>query len=521
MWLPWVAVAVGAVLRIRNWVHDRSLWLDEILIATDIVNRGFGQLTHPLVSNNQAAPIGWLWAERVSINAFGVNEYALRLVPLLASLIALGVFPRTARLLIGRAAAPVATVLFATSPGLIYFAAETKQYSSDVACVLLVLMITIPRMRSAPSVRSAIGWGLACSVLTWFAFPAIAVAVVCAIALTGRWIRQPRTVAVLAIGELILVLNVVLQYVVTLRKLAQNTNLTTYWENAGGYPLRSVGILGVLRWLYHAGLGVIRDPGHLAVPLLVVLLGVAGLVKTLYWRVEAAVVVGIPVLVAVGLAVTRHYPLSMRLALYVVPSVLMLLAAGAVGVVTVVPAIARWTRWNRALRPATWAAVAVACTVLVVTAGTASATGVRKLWRPDEVTSGREAVAFVARHRQPSDTILVESWAIQNMHFYGPRMGVPFNGEFGVSTRPCRGNELVRLEGRSRVWLILAHIHQPPNRTAVYLSYFEAKATFVMGYHGYGDAGAYLLDFTRPPKQPVTPLPLWVNPGCVTISVRR
>src|SRR6266536_3404307 len=84
-WLPWAAVGLGAVLRIRNWMHDRSLWLDEILVANNIIHRDFAQLTHPLATN-QAAPVGWLWAERVSINTFGVNEYTLRFVPLLFSL---------------------------------------------------------------------------------------------------------------------------------------------------------------------------------------------------------------------------------------------------------------------------------------------------------------------------------------------------------------------------------------------------------------------------------------------------
>jgi len=226
------------------------------------------------------------------------------------------------------------------------------------------------------------------------------------------------------------------------------------------------------------------------------------------------------VLVAVGLAVTRRYPMSMRLALYVVPSVLMLLAAGVVSAVAVAPALGRWTG---ALRPALWAATAVACSLLLITAGGGTIAGVRKLWRPDEVTSGREAVAFVVRHRQPGDLVLVESWGLRNAGFYGPRLGMTWDGMFYLSAHACHGDVLLRLEGQRRVWLLLAHRQsaQPVNRSHVYLSHFETRGSLVLAYHGYGDAGAYLLDFAKRPDHPAPPLPLWFHPGCLTISMSQ
>src|ERR1700712_4525117 len=72
-WLTLLSVLFGVVLRTREWLHDKSLWLDEISISENLMRRGFGELTRPL-AGNQSAPIPWLWAERAAINTFGVHE---------------------------------------------------------------------------------------------------------------------------------------------------------------------------------------------------------------------------------------------------------------------------------------------------------------------------------------------------------------------------------------------------------------------------------------------------------------
>src|SRR4029079_3535492 len=102
-WLTPASVFIGIVLRTREWLYRKSLWLDELALAGSIVGSGFGQLTRPL-ARGQVAPIGWLWADRASVSAFGANELSLRLVPWVASLVALAVFPLVARRLVGKSA---------------------------------------------------------------------------------------------------------------------------------------------------------------------------------------------------------------------------------------------------------------------------------------------------------------------------------------------------------------------------------------------------------------------------------
>ncbi|MEW6240475.1 MAG: glycosyltransferase family 39 protein, partial [Chloroflexota bacterium] len=81
-------VLTGLVLRVRQYLMGRSLWLDEAMLSINIVKRSFLSLTEWLEYDQQAA-IGFLWLQKVSVLIIGNNEYALRLVPFVAGCIAL------------------------------------------------------------------------------------------------------------------------------------------------------------------------------------------------------------------------------------------------------------------------------------------------------------------------------------------------------------------------------------------------------------------------------------------------
>ena len=90
-------VAVGWVLRLVRYAHDRSLWGDEARLALNLRDRSFTGLVHPL-AYIQAAPTGFLLAEKVVVRALGDSEYSLRLLPLAAGLASLAVFAALARM---------------------------------------------------------------------------------------------------------------------------------------------------------------------------------------------------------------------------------------------------------------------------------------------------------------------------------------------------------------------------------------------------------------------------------------
>src|ERR1700722_20601703 len=155
---------LGAALRFRQYLANRSLWLDEAMLSLNIVHRSFAQLWQPL-DHKQGAPVGFLGIEKWAVTMFGTSEYALRLFPLLAGIVSIVLFYLLARRVVRSMAVPLALALFALSPTLIYYASEVKQYSSDVAVALLLVYLAVT--------KRILLLGICGAVAIWFSHPAV------------------------------------------------------------------------------------------------------------------------------------------------------------------------------------------------------------------------------------------------------------------------------------------------------------------------------------------------------------
>ncbi len=130
---------LGIVLRLIPYYLNRSLFWDEVSIALNITDRNFAGLLQPL-DYQQAAPVFFLFIEKVNIILFGNSEFSLRLFPLICGLLSLPLIYRLTREISGiSVTALLALFLFATSPVLIDYSNQTKQYESDVFCALCLL----------------------------------------------------------------------------------------------------------------------------------------------------------------------------------------------------------------------------------------------------------------------------------------------------------------------------------------------------------------------------------------------
>src|SRR5258706_13146620 len=78
-------ILLGLLLRLRQYLTWRSLWLDEAMLALNITGRSFAGLLQPL-DYYQGGPLGFLLAEKLGITLLGNNELSLRLIPFLAGL---------------------------------------------------------------------------------------------------------------------------------------------------------------------------------------------------------------------------------------------------------------------------------------------------------------------------------------------------------------------------------------------------------------------------------------------------
>ena len=133
-------ICVGILLRINHYFQNRSLWLDEAWVAVSTAGRTAAEIITnvPFAFDIATPPIVFSLIEKGAVTLLGYNEFALRLFPLLAGIGALFVFYKVCQCYLPRVIIPCALALFVCCDALIYYAAELKQYSSDVLAVLLL-----------------------------------------------------------------------------------------------------------------------------------------------------------------------------------------------------------------------------------------------------------------------------------------------------------------------------------------------------------------------------------------------
>jgi hypothetical protein len=480
-------VLLGAVLRIYQYAADRSLWLDEAALAHNIIQRGFGHLAAPL-DFAQLAPLGFLWLEKCAVLLLGSSEYALRLLPLLASLAALVRFALVARRIRPDVAAPFALLLFATAPQLIYFASETKQYAFDTAGALAIVLMALEARERGLSGRRAVVFGVAGGLLPWFTQPSVFVLAAAAAYLlfTGPHTGRTRTLTAYVPMLALWTIGAALAAWHGLHSLAPGdaAYLRTFWHPAF-LPVQS-GVAASLQWISDLARGAFQWHFAPRLPWVALALFVLGAVYfALRVRALLVLVLG-PIVFALAASALHLYPVFSRLTLFVAPSLFLTVGAGAALLLAVAGE-------RPVARAAAFAALGIIALLSLTTAR----------YLPILREELRPVAQFVALHRKPGDTIYVYYGAAQAFRYYAPREGIPDSAfTVGACARTdWRGYtaQLDSLRGRPRVWLVLSHpfLRGGIREDSLFTTYLAHIGHRVEGVATYGALGA-LYDLRGP-----------------------
>jgi hypothetical protein len=389
----WVtfAVLLGLALRSYHYLRCPPVWHDEAALIVNVLKLSFAEMLGPLL-HAEASPPLFLWLERAVVLALGESEYALRLVPFLASCLALMLFARLARQVLGPHAAALAVGLFAVSDRLLWHASEAKPYALDVL-VGVAAAWWFARTVGWPLWRRCLPVAVAAPVALWVSYPAC---FVCGGLLLGLLPSAVRRGAGwrdrLAFGTLAFTVGaafvaLALGPAAVQRNGAMDSCWVSHfpdWSRPWSVPV----------W---AAAGTFEVARYCLVPVgqvagLFVLVGAVAL-----WRRgggRLVVVLTAPLGLALVAALMHKYPFGgSRLEVFAAPMVCLLSAEG---VRRALPLIARRTRAG---------AVVVLALALAPVGQTAYRAAVS--WHR---TGCDEAALFVLRHRGPTDRVLVNSW---------------------------------------------------------------------------------------------------------------
>lgn len=497
-------VIFGAALRVYAYAGNPSLWLDEAALAHNVIGRSFAGLLAPL-DRQQVAPLGFLWLERGAVSLFGSSEYALRLVPLLASLAALPLFALVARRLLAPIAAIFALALFATATPLLYFAAEMKQYSLDVAVVLALFALALPKAEATDrasrarfiSARRLTAVAVAGIVAPWLSQPSVFVLGGVALYLALPYVHTgsvERRTAARSLAPVYL-LWALSGGVSILRSLSEVTpsdraDLQRFWER-GFLPI-SKGAMASAHWLgttAHDVFGWLFPPIVAVVAIVLFVLGIVALVRR---HDGSAMLLLAPLALVLVASALRLYPVSFRLLLFTTPSLLLATGAGAEWLLTIAgslgagratgasgeysasgegPVLA--TRRSNPLASAGTLGVTAALALL---AARSAMTMVEIPFYREEL---RPIVHYLAEHRERDDAIYVYYASAPAFEYYAARDGIPRSAyRVGSCSRDDWRryvSEIAELRGRPRVWFVLSH---PYNKSGIredslFLQYFS------------------------------------------------
>ncbi len=483
--LSWTGVIVGIVLRTVQYLSNRSLWLDEAYLAQNLLARNAAQLLQQL-DDSQVAPIGFLWPVKGCISLLGGTEYALRLVPFLAAIASLLLFHRLARRILSREAVPIAVGIFAISEPLLFYAAELKQYSTDVfwAVALISLMVSWwerPRRGRVGLLLLATG-----ALAIFSSHPAIFVLAGFAVYCLAVGFRRKDGYLIrsaLLVGSVWATLFLA-QFVLLLRVDHSSGFFQEFWSGRlMPFPPTSV---DDVEWFLRTFLEVFVDPVGLSHGALSGLVFLAGCIAFGARKHQLALLLA-PIPVALLASGLESYPFATRFLLFLAPTFILVLAEGTLLFAGLLGARSR--------------ILAVVFGLLMFLQPTVNIVARIPLER-EEI---RPVIEHLAENLNPDDRIYAYWGAGPALTYYADRFGIEMDevtvGRYEV--RPQRGEfskDLAQYRKGDRVWVVFSHFgpEGPGDHRFVLLNLVRDRGEELSRFEATG-ASAHYFEFSSDP----------------------
>jgi hypothetical protein len=444
-----IVFLAGVLLRVRQYLTGRSLWLDEAMLALNIVNRGFADLFKPL-EYDQGAPIGFLLVEKVFNLFLGRNEYALRLFPLILGLLSLWIFTLLLKRFTRGTSLILAMALFAFNPYLIYYSSEVKQYIADVFVATVLLLIAVHYFEH-PS-RKGLGILTAAGLLAlWLSHPSLFILAGIGSTLFFHFLQKRdfaslRLVTGMGVAWLA---NMGLLYTLTLADLRTNSFMKEYWREAFA-PMPPWSNIGWYWEAFQANadtlLAVTLAPLLL---LLLMLMGLAILYKQ--ERPSAAMIAWMLVFTLLASSLGL-YPSQERMVLFLAPVMILLIGAALEFIL-------------QALRGRAVVSAAVTLLAGIYLFYGALPLTVEQFISPKYLEHIRPTMDYLRGAWREGDQLYVSYGGAPAFEYYAPMYGLEnigyTAGERGDYENPERMiQRFAALRGRERVWVLFSHVYE-------------------------------------------------------------
>lgn len=469
--LALLAIALGIIIRLAQYISNRSLWGDEAYIALNIVNRSYLELLQPL-DYDQAAPPGFLWIEKLAVQLFGNNEYALRLFPLIAGIVSLFALYQIGKWTVSALALPIALILFASLKYPLYYATEVKQYSSDVMVGLLLCLLLIPLRDQILKKSKVFLLGFLGIVAMWFSHTAIFVlgGIELACLITSSTQKRKSIIINRLPAYLIWVIGFALYYFLLISKSFKNEALQTAWSPE--YPKSIFDLLWFLDSFgrfFHKPLGF----GGIADGIAIFTFVIGGIILYRSNRIKLLILVS-PILATLTATYLHKYPFRTRLILFLVPYFILIIAEGTAFLLSQV----NLANFNQTKKRNYLGILAIIISSLLILPNLFQAGSF--LFQPETKYEIRPVIAHIKEHQQPNDVLFGDGGGTSaQLEYYAEKHGYS-KSQYVVGYNDFLKREAIsdqvwedykrqfsQLQNQPRVWFLFSGIQLKDKREVI------------------------------------------------------
>jgi hypothetical protein len=329
-----LALVAGIVMRLAGYLQGRQYWMDETSLVLNIQELTPAGFFGPLL-NSQLAPPGFLVAVWSTVQMYGDNPYAMRLIPFLGGIVSLFLFMALARRTLTPRAVFAAMLMFALASDPTYYASEIKQYSTDIAaCLAILVAALVIDARPLTAARTAL-MASGGAAIVWFSHPSIFVLASAGVVGLARAIssRDWRRAASWCIAGTAWVASFAVVHAVATRQLDGTNHMWLFWDFA--FPPMPPRSLWDASWTLRRLAYYFINPLNFDVPFgprlsMLPAFGLAVFGAFRLWKLDRFrwSLLMLPVVMALLAASMRLYPFHGRLVLFLVPVFLIAIAAG-------------------------------------------------------------------------------------------------------------------------------------------------------------------------------------------------
>ncbi|MBI4008604.1 glycosyltransferase family 39 protein [Candidatus Roizmanbacteria bacterium] len=485
--MPLVIITFGILLRIKDYLENRSLWLDEAYLALKIIQPSFIEQINRFEELTSITPFGFLAVEHSVVKLFGNNEFSLRAFPLFSGITSLILFYFLLRKFVSGKITYIGLLLFSTSDFLIYYSSELRHYSTELAISIgLSLIILKFNQKLQKEWKYLSIFLLIGSTSVLFSRSAILILAPLGLVECLDLIKNNDRKKALHFFFVLLIslLTFVVYYIVFFSPSYQEKVILAY-QSAFIPPFPPFSLTD-LKWYLQTFVSIFQNLlgfRSYYVGIFLFFLGMWSL-----WKVnkKKLLYLIVPIIFTFIISVFKLYPFSHRFLLFLFPFFIILISIGL-----------QYFVEKKDIKDRSLLLIIVISLLLFDSA----LSNVRNFFQKRQMEEMRPVVKYLQTKIKRGDVIYLYYAALPAYQYYAARFGLDRKYITGTTSREEPDKyirDLEKLKGNKRIWLIFSHVFtiKDYNEKDFFLSYLRKQGELLDRYDEAG-ASIYLFDLTQ------------------------